>query len=76
MRLPLAIYNFSWEFTLEHQPDFNVRRMLLDEVLMPMIGTLAAQEDRCAILEARLPVSERLGGNNDWQMLLRNNRSR
>ncbi len=43
IKLPLAIYNFTWEFMLEHQPEFNARRMILDEMLMPMVGALAAQ---------------------------------
>ena len=41
-----------------------------------MVGALAAQEDRAAILEARLPASDRLAGQSDWNMVMRNNRSR
>lgn len=66
VRVPLAIYNFMWEFAMDHLPDFNVRRMILEDMVMPMVGALAAQEDRCAILEARLPVSDRLTAPNDW----------
>lgn len=50
IRLPLAIYNFTWEFMLEQQPQFELRRYILNEMLLPLVGALGAQEDRCAIL--------------------------
>lgn len=76
LKVPLSIYNFTWEFAMQRQPNFDTRKLIMKDIIGPLTASLLAQETRCTAIESRVPASDRLDSEKDWATLSKNCRDR